>query len=239
MNVHEQETFSTLTRAQEFIAEKATALGNIPSSTAVTRLNGIVSAANAHEDEKTGGKMTAQMLVQTKAAARRVLVQGHLASIAAAARADLPDTPELAVVRKLPHPNTSVAGVLKRTDEVVKVITPLAQQLIDTGLPSDFIAQLETARHALADSASTHITTLSRKGGATKGIKTQLAAGRRQIRVLDRLIKMQLRGSDQSLLTDWKSRIAAPRRAGTAAKVVTPAPASSQPAAAPAVRAAA
>ena len=117
--------------------------------------------------------------------------------------------------------------------------TSTPQQLIDTGLPSEFIEQLQAARHALADSASTHITTLSRKGGATKGIKTQLAAGRRQIRVLDRLIKMQLRGSDQSLLTDWQRRTAAPRRASSAAKAVPQTPASSQPAAAPAATAAA
>ena len=46
--------------------------------------------------------------------------------------------------------------------------------------------------------------------GATVGIREQLAAGRRLVALLDRLIRAELRGSDGALLTEWKERIALP-----------------------------
>ena len=52
--------------------------------------------------------------------------------------------PELAVVRALPNPNTSVGAILSRAENVATAAGPFAAQFIDGGLAPDFIAQLAT-----------------------------------------------------------------------------------------------
>ena len=213
----QQFTASTLVRAQQFIDEHDIVLGAAAVSRARGKLRTIVSALDAHSSAQSEFRMTAQMLTQSKAAARRVLLQDHLAPIAAAARAQVAAVQELAVVRALPRKSESIHNLLTRAEDTMSFVTPLAGVLVDAGLPEDFIAQLQVATDTLRELASRQVTSRSRRMGATTGIREQLAAGRRQVALLDRLVRTVLRGSDGALLTEWKTRIALPAAASTLA----------------------
>lgn len=233
MQSSEKLVFNTLTAGQQFLDEHAAALGTIPSGARV-RLDTIVDALEQHGDAKTVHKMSSKALAQTKSAARRALVADHLAPIAAAARAVLAETPELMVVRTVPPIGMSNEALIRRAEEVVKAIAPYATQLVAAGLPSDFQAGLDTARQALEAATYDRVTSLKKTHGASTGIREQLAAGRRQLRIIDRLVRVALRGQDGSLLAEWKGRTAYPKArstvvAGATTPPATPAPSTTAP----------
>ncbi len=224
MKSSEKFVFNTLLGGQQFLDEQAAILGAISTNAARIRLDAIISTVALHGDSKTEHKMSTKTLARTKSATRRALVADHLSPIAAVARAVLAETPELTVVRTVPPISMSNEALLRHAAEVIKVVTPYTTHLIAAGLPSDFQAGLDTARQALDTATFNRATSLKRTQGASKGIREQLAAGRRQLRIIDRLVRVALRGQDGSLLAEWKGRTAYPKSRRTA--LSTPAPSS-------------
>ncbi len=89
---------------------------------------------------------------------------------------------------------------------------PYVDVLVAGGLPADFLTQLQALTDSLAQVAANQKTSRDKVGGATEGIRAHLAAGRRQIRILDRLVRTALRNADPALRTEWKERTALPRK---------------------------
>ncbi len=212
----ERKVYGTLVGGKGFIVERTAVLGNVPGNGACLKLDSIIAALAEHHSAQSEHRMTAQTLTQDKAATRRAVVQDHLAAISAVARTELPTAPGLAVVRGLPHANASVGSILTRAENVCKAVVPYVDVLAAGGLPADFLTQLQAVTDSLAQVAANHKTSRDKVGGATEGIRAQLAAGRRQIRILDRLVRTALRNADPALLKEWKERTALPRKTVTA-----------------------
>ena len=207
----------TLEGAQEFLDQNAEGLGGVAANGTRKKLGRIVSALTSHHTTQTQSVVSAQQLTLSTSAARRALLQDHLASIAAVAKAELPNVPELALARRTPKGSAPVGTLLTRAESVAKAVAPFADTFVAAGMPADFLAQLQGATDAVAHVASSRKASLDKASGATVGIAKQLAAGRRQINILDKQVRTALRGADPALLKEWKERTRLPKKTAQAA----------------------
>ena len=245
MNSIQRGTFDTLGNGQRFLDQHADRLGGIATNGGRKKLDGIVDALASHRSDQSQGAMSAQALVHTKVTARHALLQDHLGAIAAIARAELPNTPELAVVRRMPNGTTRVHALLSRAEDVATAVQPFADTFVANGLPADFLAQLVSATKSVSEIVSTHKDSRVKVVAASSGIQAQLAAGRRQVRIIDKQVRTALRG-DKPLLDAWRAAIRLPNAtpqialAATATPATPPTPATSatEPAPAPVATAA-
>lgn len=210
MNSTQRGTFDTLGNAQRFLDQHTDRLGTVATNGGRKKLDGFVDAAASHRSDQSEGAMSAQTLVRTKVTARRALLQDHLGAIAAIALAELPNTPELAVVRRVPKGTTRVNALLSRAEDVAKAVQPFADTFVANGLPADFLAQLVSATKSVSEIVSTHKDSLVKVVAASSGIQAQLVAGRRQVRIIDKQVRTALRG-DKPLLDAWRSAIRLPK----------------------------
>ena len=111
------------------------------------------------------------------------------------------------MARRAPKAHAPVGTLLTRAESVAKAVAPFADTFVAAGMPSDFLAQLQGATDAIALVTRSRKASLDKASGATVGLREQLAAGRRQIHILDRQVRTALRGADPALLTEWKERI--------------------------------
>jgi hypothetical protein len=168
--------------------------------------------------------MNSQTLVRTKVTARRALLQDHLGAIAAIALAELSNTPELAVVRRVPRATACINTLLSRAEDVAKAVQPFADTFVANGLPADFLAQLVSATKSLNEVVNTHKDSRVKVVKASSGIQAELAAGRRQVRILDKQVRMALHG-DKPLLDAWRAAIRLPSAKQQIALAATATPA--------------
>ena len=101
------------------------------------KLGTIVSALTSHHTTQAQSVVSAQQLTLRTSAARRALLQDHLASIAAVAKAELPSVPELALARRAPKANAPVGTRLTRAESVAKAVAPFTDTFVAAGVPSD------------------------------------------------------------------------------------------------------
>ena len=173
MNSKQRGTFDTLGNAQRFLDQHADRLGGVATNGGRKKLDVIAVALGSHRSDQSEGAMSAQTLVRTKVTARRALLQDHLGAIAAIARAELPHTPELAVVRRMPNASARVNTLLSRAEDVAKAVQPFADTFVANGLPADFLAQLVRATHSVSEIASTHTDSRVKVVAASSGIFTR------------------------------------------------------------------
>ena len=219
-------TFDTLGNAQRFLDQHADRLGAVATNGGRKKLDAIVATLAAHRSDQSEGAVSALALTYTKLSARRALLQDHLGAIAAIAQAELPNTPELAVVRRIPKGTTRINALLSRAEDVAKAVQPFANTFIANGLAPDFVAQLVSATKSVNDIANTHKDSRVKVVKASSGIQEELAAGRRQVRIIDKQVRTALRG-DKALLDAWRAAIRLP--SSTSATTPTPAPAPATP----------
>src|SRR5450756_27294 len=156
MNSIQRGTFDTLGNAQRFLDQHTARLGTVATNGGRKKLDGFVNAAASHRSDQSTGAMSAQTLVRTKVTARRALLQDNLGAIAAIALAELPNTPELAVVRRVPKATARINTLLSRAEDVAKAVQPFADTFVANGLSADFLTQLVSATKSLSEVVNTH-----------------------------------------------------------------------------------
>jgi hypothetical protein len=111
---------------------------------------------------------------------------------------------------------------------MAKAATPFAGVFVAAGVPADFVTRLDAAADALLVSLSDRAQSRGKRSGATKGLKSQLASGRKIVHILDAFVKSALK-DEPALLANWNAvkrvrkftgRTAVTASAGT----LTPAP---------------
>jgi hypothetical protein len=242
MNSTQRGTFDTLGNAQRFLDQHADRLGTVATNGGRKKLDGFVDAAASHRSDQSTGAMSAQTLVRTKVTARRALLQDHLGAIAAIALAELPNLPELAVVRRVPKATARINTLLSRAEDVAKAVQPFADTFVANGLSADFLTQLVSATASLSEVVNTHKDSRVKVVKASSGIQAELAAGRRQVRILDTQVRTALHG-DKPLLDAWRAAIRLPKATthiapASTATQATPATSATTPAPTPVATAA-
>jgi hypothetical protein len=110
---------------------------------------------------------------------------------------------------------------------MARAATPYADMFTKAGLPTDFVAQLVSVADAIRASVDERSLSDNLRNGATEGLKSKLAAGRKIVHVLDAFVRTALK-RDPAVLASWKAvahvRKAAVRPAPTVVPAPTPAP---------------
>ena len=71
------------------------------------------------------------------------------------------------------------------------------------GLRPDFVTRLISAADTMVQAVADRAQTRGKLSGATTGLKTTLAAGRKLVRVIDAFVESEL-VNDPALLSNWK-----------------------------------
>jgi hypothetical protein len=220
----------SLKAAQHFLDEHATKLGDVATGGARKRLDDVIAELTAHVADQSGSDLAAQGNTKKQRALRIALIRDHIAPISRIARADLPDTPEVQPL-KMPRGKPSTQKLASIARGMAKAAAPFTSVFLMGGLPTDFIARLDTATNALLEAVVERSRHRGRRGGATTGLKNRLSAGRKIVRVLDALVK-SAGANDPVLVADWNivKRVQRPGGSRTAspsgADVLPAAPAS-------------
>lgn len=214
-----------------FIESNAAALGSVVTSGARQKLTALIAQASTHTSEQSGNELQSLGATIGNQGLRTALMRDHMAPIASIARSELPQTPEIAPLR-MPRGRPSNPRLVSAAEGMAKAAAPFAGVFVKSGLPADFITQLNTAAEALLVSLGDHSNIRSRRKVATTGIQSTLSEGRRIVRVLDTYVKSVLK-DDPVLLSGWNS-VKRVRRTGQRAVVVLSTPSTPAPTPAPA-----
>ena len=234
MKISEGNLVQSLRSIQEFLDAHAGVLGSVPESGARKKLDEYVVQLSAHSTTQSGGTLAAKGARKKTLALRHTLIQEFMAPISRIAAADLPHTPELAPL-KMPKGGARFSTLHQAATGMAAAARPFASVFTDAGLPVDFISQLLAAADAMIASIGFQTKSRGASNGATKGIRQISAEARKNVRVLDALVRRVV--SDPALLRNWVI-VKRPRKQGAAPGVVTPTvitqPAVPAPASAPA-----
>jgi hypothetical protein len=195
-------TLQTLRAVDDFLDQHAALLPSVVAPAAgQAKLKAQLVQLTARANVQGTSKRAASGLTQRLRELRSVLLDEHMEVIRHVAAADLPHTPEL---KKLTVVNrgAKIENLLMDADTMASAAVPFTDVLVAGGLEPVFIDNLRQAAANLSEAIGTRVTTRAETGGATKSLKTLDSAARRHIRVLNLLVKKDLK-NQQELLNEW------------------------------------
>jgi len=219
----------SLRTVQAFLEENAAKLTEVVKTGARQRLDDAIAELSGHASDQTGSALASQGATRKQRVLREALLRDHMAPISRIARSDLPQTPEIEPLR-MPKGRPTIEKLAASAFGMAKAAAPFSGVFITAGLPQDFITRLESAADALVISLSDRAQSRGKRSGATKGLRSKLAGGRKIVHILDAFVKSALK-DDPALLANWNAvkRV----RRFTPRSAITTTPANPDPTAAP------
>lgn len=165
------------------------------------RLDPIVERIERLVVEQEASRLRGRQATIGGAVLRRRLVLEHMTPIALIAREQLAEAQQLAPLRVpkgRPSPNR-LAAAARGMAEAARAQAAL---LIGAGLREDFLQRLTEATNEFERASLDAVRCRGERRGATEGIRTGLAAGRRLVRVIDSLVKVAF-ADEPALLAEW------------------------------------
>jgi hypothetical protein len=201
MNKRQERVFQSLRSAQGFLDTNADALGSVVKRGAKTKLDSAIARLGTHAADQTGDHLLSMGLTRTKAWLCDALIEDHMVPLARIARAELPDTPELAALR-MPRGELSVARLVSHAEGMAQAAEPFSAKFIEWGLAPDFVAQLRQAASEVLATIDDRAVARGNRRGATVGVEQQLRVARSAVNVLDAFVRSALR-DDPGLRQHW------------------------------------
>jgi hypothetical protein len=215
MRLTDQKVLDTGQRVQVFVDTQGPAIGTtVPAplraqlDTAVTQLSG------AQVDQQTLGQAVAAEIAKQDAICKEVSAD-FLIPIGRIVRRAFKNSPDFKVL--IVPAGTAKGTFLGKVTTAMAAAVTHAQDLINNGMPTDFIAQMQTAVGQLTASVDTRGKQVGLKQGTVKTITQSTKAIRDVVHIIDGNMRRALK-NNQPLLTNW---IATKRIQAT---VVTPLP---------------
>jgi hypothetical protein len=224
MQTMQGSTLQSLVAVQNFLDAHPDVLATAAVAGTRQKLDDLVVQLTNHAAVQQGSQYMVQGATQTHRALRTALLRDHMAHIARIAKMDLPATPAVQPL-KMPKGNLSVRRLAAVADGMAKAAAPFSDVFTGAGLPADFITQLTAASDAVVKSVGDRMQTKGARGGATQGLKTMLARGRRVVHTLDALVQTALH-DDPVTLASWNivKRVQRTGRSTAQAPATTPTP---------------
>jgi hypothetical protein len=239
MRTSQGSILQSLRTVQSFLEANDSQLGDVNKTGARQELDAAIVELTDHVATQTGSNLASMGLTQRQYSLRQALLRDHMAPISRIAQAKLPPTPEVAPLR-MPVGHPTIERLASLATGMAKAAEPYTTVFVAAGMPADFIAQLNAAAAAMVGAMSDRTQSRGSRRGATSGLKTTLASGRKIVHVLDAFVKSALK-DNPNLLANWnlvkRVRIIPTRPApGTTPPTTTPAtpPAPTTPPSAPA-----
>lgn len=203
MKQHQQSTAATLRRAQQFMDTHADVVGAINQTDARKQLDQALGLLDTSSVEQETRRRTARGETHGLHALQRTLIGSHVVPMTKFARARLAGVPTIAALTpSVRHLNG--ASLAKAARALAAAAAPFAPQFVAAKFPADFLAQLDVVAAAIVTAHDARASTAVRRTGATKQIKTALAAGRAAVAVLDATLT-RLLASDTRLAQEWRT----------------------------------
>ena len=208
MNTHQERVLQSFRRVQGWCAANPqyVTTGGAPNVPAVAAqldaLNGVVLRATAHGAEQNTKSAEAMLIARDEREQRRDLLSHHMATIAQVARALRGTIPGIGVIA-LPKNTEMTAKLIAAATTMARQAEIYTSVFVEHGLPVDFIKQLEDATAALRGSLDARGEARATRVGATRGIESELALGRRVVDIMDASFTRIFR-SQPAKLAEWR-----------------------------------
>ncbi len=216
MQLTQNNVFDTARRVQTLLDSQSAALGTIVPAPLRAQLDtAVTQVSKAQVDQETLAKAVPAEVAKQNALRKEVSVD-FLIPMGRIVRRAFPTSPDFQAL-------IVPAGLTRKGDFLGKVIAATAaaathaQDLIDHGMPADFVAQMQTAVGQLTASVDTRGAQVGLKQQAVKTITDSTKAIRDALYIMDGHMRRALK-KNQPLLTNW---VATKRIQAT---VVTPLP---------------
>jgi hypothetical protein len=227
MRKQDMQFLAALRTAQQFLDAKAAALGPINTTGArkafdasIETISRLAETQERHRILVTGQRTDEQRLAKQ-------FRRKYLRPVAEIARQKLPDEVDLLSHMKVPRHTSNSTALAARGNAMADAVAPFVQAFLDVGLPTDFVAQLRTAAGQLTTAVSTKGTLRAGRRGATDGIGKAVSTARKALRVVDAMVKAQLK-SEEPLVTEWRDAVRV-IRGGKARLALVPTPVPTPP----------
>ena len=203
MNGYQERVIQSFRRVQGwFVANPEYVAANPKLGVQLDALNGIVNRISDHAIVQNTQHAQSLLISKDELEKRHALVAHHMAPIVKVARALRGTVPGIGVL-SLPKGNASKSEVIMAANAMAEKAMNHKDVLLESGLPADFIEQLQQAAATLKTSLDDR--GLARAGwvAATKGVRGELALGRRVVTILDAVVTHLIR-SDPVKLAEWE-----------------------------------
>ena len=168
----------------------------------IEALNGVVERATNHAAEQETQAAQSLLISKDEREQRREVLSHHMGSIAKVARALRGDVPGIGVLQ-MPKGNIESAALITAATVMARKSEVYRSVLVENGLPTDFVEQLEGAAGQLKASLDARGRARGLRVGATRALETELGLGRRIIQIMDVTLTRVLR-SDPGRLAEWQ-----------------------------------
>jgi hypothetical protein len=216
MQLTQQKVSDTAQRVRAFLDSQSAAIGTTVPAPLRAKLDAAATQlSGAQVDQETLAKAVAAEVAKQNALRKEVKVD-FLIPIGRIVRRAFKTSPDYQAMI-VPTGLTRKGDFLGKVTAATAAAATHAQDLIDHGLPADFIAQMQTAVAQLAASVETRGKQVGLKQQTVKALKDSSKAIRDVLHIIDGNMRRALK-KNQPLLTNW---IATKRIQAT---VVTPLP---------------
>ena len=225
MQIEQARTLFTLRAIRGFIDDNAAKLGTLVASGRTKKLDGVIARLSDHAAEQDAHTRDAQDHTNTHRALRSALLRDHMALIARTARIDLPDSPDMQPLR-MPRGHINLERLAAASRGMAHAAAPHADLFIASGLPADFIDQMNAVTDQMVASRTVRRQSVVKAVGATEGLRTAERMAGRIVKQLDVFVRNEIR-DDPALLAAWDSvrRVQRARTSSSATGSESPAPA--------------
>jgi hypothetical protein len=182
------------------------ATGRLRYGRAARRLAAVVRDAR----ELAGRQLSGQALSMGEVRRQRQLIQRlrvhHIRPLVAIARGEVESHSEVRLLGSLRMPpvRLGVTALLQACDAMIEVARTFESELIESGLPADFIARFREVRDELEQVPRVRASHTGSHVGARKGLQVQLRRGRSAVDQLDAVVRSAFDG-DEAVLAKWRA----------------------------------
>jgi hypothetical protein len=191
-----------LRAVQSFLTSNAEWFPEVANSRARKQFDDLIEELRGHVEDQEGSFLSAKSSTRKVHRLRRALLRDYMTPIARIAAMERDSVPELDPVR-LPEGTLSLDRLIAYALGMAAIAAEHPEPFVAAGLPDDFAERLIAAAEDVNAEVGNRIRTRGRRGGATKGLESQLRRARRLLGVLDAFVTTAL-ADDPARMADWR-----------------------------------
>jgi len=215
MTKSQQATLDRFKRVQEFFDCHATELSDVNRSRARVQFDGTIADLDRCATTQVAASVQATSRTIRRAELREDLITSHLCPIVTIVHVCLSHLPVLGSLQ-MPRKRASDWDLLLDARRTADAIGANRYVFIAEGLPDDFVEQLVAAADELSELLRARDASWWEVSNATQAIRNGITKGFEQLRLLNALVQLRIRGSEE-LAAGWRSVCAIRKVAPTAA----------------------
>ena len=204
MNAKQKRVLQSLRRAQNWLAARPEFVASAPALGAQTaELGAAVQLATSFVAEQEKQRRGSKGSTADASKRRTELLDQHVRPVADMAKKVMPDVVRMTETLRRPKAHLDAESLLGAAEAMAKASTEFTDVLVQHGLPTDFVAQLDGAAKAYRGAIDAGGEARGARRGATTGLQESLGRARNIVDRLSVLIHRDLR-SDSPALAEWE-----------------------------------